>query len=145
MSPRVAVARPAALPDPLGAEVIVRQRSREAIAIVALGAALLGTFLLSLALGSVRIPVSDVVAVLTGKLGVDSSTIAVVILNVRLPRSITAMLAGAALGVAGLQMQTLFRNPLADPFVLGISSGASLGVRRLGVPRRVRRQHRAQR
>ena len=84
-------------------------------------------FLLSLAVGSVRIPLDEIVAVL---LGGDASKTAwtTIVLKFRLPKALTAMLAGAALSVSGLQMQTLFRNPLAGPFVLGISSGASLGV-----------------
>ncbi|BCX02723.1 MAG: iron ABC transporter [Candidatus Roseilinea sp.] len=84
-------------------------------------------FLLSLAVGSVPIPLDEVVRVL---LGVQASkdTWQTIVLVFRLPKAITALLAGAALSVAGLQMQTLFRNPLADPFALGISSGASLGV-----------------
>lgn len=80
-----------------------------------------------LALGSVSIPVPDVVAVLTGQQGVDPVA-ATIVRDVREPRTITAVLVGAGLGVSGLQMQTLFRNPLADPYVLGMSSGASLGV-----------------
>ncbi|MDO4412624.1 iron ABC transporter permease [Cutibacterium sp.] len=80
-----------------------------------------------LALGSVNIPIGDVMATITGNTTVDpvSETI---IQDVRAPRTITALLVGAALGIAGLEMQTLFRNPLADPYVLGISSGSSLGV-----------------
>ena len=87
----------------------------------------LAVFLLSLAVGSVRIPIDEIVAVL---LGGDASkpAWAIIVLKFRLPKALTAMLAGAALSVSGLQMQTLFRNPLAGPFVLGISSGASLGV-----------------
>ncbi len=92
------------------------------LALVALAA-----FLLSLAVGSVRIPLDEIVAVLLG--GEASKTAwATIVLKFRLPKALTAMLAGAALSVSGLQMQTLFRNPLAGPFVLGISSGASLGV-----------------
>lgn len=79
-----------------------------------------------LALGSVHIPLGDVMDTLLG-CGTDSVTREIV-LNLRLPRAITAVLAGAALAVAGVMMQTLFRNPLADPYILGVSSGASLGV-----------------
>ena len=88
---------------------------------------LAGLFLLSLALGSVRIPLDQLLLILTGRTPDKLSWVQIVLLF-RLPKAITAVLAGSALGVAGLQMQTLFRNPLADPFVLGISSGASLGV-----------------
>jgi len=95
--------------------------------LVALVAFALVAFLLSLAIGSVRIPLDEVVRVLLGGQA-SKETWQTIVLVFRLPKAITALLAGAALSVAGLQMQTLFRNPLADPFVLGISSGASLGV-----------------
>ncbi|BAZ18249.1 transport system permease protein (plasmid) [Calothrix sp. NIES-4071] len=84
-------------------------------------------FLLDIALGSVQIPISEVVKVLFGG-EADKASWTNIIWKFRLPKAITATLAGAALGVSGLQMQTIFRNPLAGPFVLGISSGASLGV-----------------
>ncbi|MDR0842071.1 MAG: iron ABC transporter permease [Acidobacteriota bacterium] len=88
---------------------------------------LLLVFALELALGSLTVPLGDVVDILLGGKNSPEGWRQIVLLF-RLPRAITAMLAGAALSVAGLKMQTLFRNPLADPFVLGISSGASLGV-----------------
>ena len=100
---------------------------REFIVLAALCIGLVFAFLLSVAVGSVWIPLSRVGAVLIGSNGIQPFDYAV-IHDVRLPRTLTALLAGAALGIAGLQMQTLFRNPLADPFALGIASGASLGV-----------------
>jgi len=84
-------------------------------------------FLGNIALGSVAIPLDDVVCTLLGGTPSKSSW-EYIIMNYRLPKAITASLAGSALAVSGLLMQTLFRNPLAGPFVLGISSGASLGV-----------------
>lgn len=84
-------------------------------------------FVLSLAFGSVRIPLDQVLTILLGG-EPTRATWATIVNDFRLPKALTASLAGAALGVSGLQMQTLFRNPLADPFVLGVSSGASLGV-----------------
>lgn len=88
---------------------------------------LASVFLLSIALGSVSIPLKDILAVLTGGQASQASW-TTIILNFRLPKSLTAVMAGAALAVSGLQMQTFFKNPLAGPFVLGINSGASLGV-----------------
>ncbi|MGD8426042.1 MAG: iron ABC transporter permease [Balneolaceae bacterium] len=84
-------------------------------------------FMLNLLLGSVDIPLGEIVHVL---LGGDTSHHAwqKIIINIRIPRALTAVLAGSALSVGGLQMQTFFRNPLAGPSVLGITSGASLGV-----------------
>lgn len=100
---------------------------RPAAVLAVLAGLTVAAFLLTIALGSVRIPLADVVAVLLGGEGAQASWTTIV-WQVRLPRAVTAALAGAALGVGGLQMQTLFRNPLADPFILGISAGASLGV-----------------
>lgn len=97
------------------------------VALAGLAAAVLGLFVLSISLGSVRIPLGDVLTILVGGVP-QKATWANIVLNFRLPKALTAVLAGAALASAGLQMQTLFRNPLAGPFVLGISSGASLGV-----------------
>jgi iron complex transport system permease protein len=82
---------------------------------------------LSLALGSVDIPLAQVVKILLGETP-DTASWSTIVWKYRLPKAITASLAGAALTASGLQMQTLFRNPLAGPYVLGISSGASLGV-----------------
>jgi iron complex transport system permease protein len=97
------------------------------VALVALLGALVGMFLLSLAIGSVQIPLTDILTILVG--GEPArATWTTIVIDFRLPKALTAMLAGAALAVSGLQVQTLFRNPLADSYVLGISSGASLGV-----------------
>lgn len=87
----------------------------------------LGLFLLSLLLGSVQIPLDEVLTILVGG-EAEKASWATIILKFRLPKAVTAVFAGSALAVSGLQMQTLFRNPLAGPFVLGINSGASLGV-----------------
>lgn len=85
------------------------------------------TFVVSLASGSVSIPLDNVLRILVGGVP-DRATWADIVLKFRLPKALAAVLSGAALAISGLQMQTLFRNPLADPFTLGVSSGASLGV-----------------
>ena len=82
---------------------------------------------LNLLLGTVKIPVGDVIDILIGAKS-DNRIWTNIVIKSRLPQSLTAMMAGAGLGVSGLLMQTVFRNPLAGPSVLGISSGASLGV-----------------
>ena len=89
--------------------------------------ALAACWIADLFLGSVRIPVRDVLRALSGADGLPNNW-GVIVRDYRLPKSVAAMLSGAALSVAGLQMQTLFRNLLADPFILGISSGANLGA-----------------
>ncbi|MBJ2174593.1 iron ABC transporter permease [Aureibaculum sp. A20] len=88
---------------------------------------LLVAFLVNISLGSVDIPLEDIVKILFGNETIKGSW-QDIILDFRLPKSITAILVGSGLSISGLLMQTLFRNPLAGPFVLGISSGASLGV-----------------
>ena len=84
-------------------------------------------WLINISLGSVHIPIKEILKSLFGSETVKESW-NYIILNYRLPKSITAILVGSGLSISGLLMQTLFRNPLAGPFVLGISSGASLGV-----------------
>ena len=83
-------------------------------------------FVLDLLMGSVHIPLRDILAAVVGA-EVDPAT-RLIVLDIRLVKAIVAILTGMALSVSGLQMQTLFRNPLAGPYVLGINSGASLGV-----------------
>jgi iron complex transport system permease protein len=84
-------------------------------------------FILNISIGSVKIPVSQILTILTG--GEPTSIIWTdIILDLRLTKALTCILAGSALALGGLLMQTLFRNPLAGPDVLGLSSGASLAV-----------------
>ncbi len=92
-----------------------------------LGLLALAAFLLSLFVGSVDIPVPQVLTVLLGDEPARAAW-STIVLDFRLPKAVTALLAGAALSVSGLSMQTLFRNPLADPYVFGLSAGASLGA-----------------
>jgi len=82
---------------------------------------------MNISLGSVAIPIKDVVKSLIG-ISIENETWNYIIQDYRLIKAITAILVGSGLGISGLMMQTLFRNPLAGPFVLGITSGASLGV-----------------
>lgn len=92
-----------------------------------LGLSIIAFIILNLLLGTVKIPVEDVIDILLGN-DVDNRIWTNIVMKSRLPQSLTAAMAGAGLAVSGLLMQTVFRNPLAGPSVLGISSGASLGV-----------------
>ncbi len=84
-------------------------------------------FFLQLVLGSVSIPITEVLNILVQNKSMNEAW-RNIILESRLPSALSALLAGAGLSVSGLQMQTMFRNPVAGPYVLGISAGASLGV-----------------
>lgn len=89
--------------------------------------ALLLFFVLDIALGSIAIPLKEVVSILFSRPSQNEAW-TYVVQYIRIPKAITAVVAGCGLSVAGLQMQTLFRNPLAGPSVLGLTAGASLGV-----------------
>lgn len=78
-------------------------------------------------LGSVSIPLPDVLNALISPENADVGAV-LIVRSFRLPRLITAGAGGMALAISGLIMQTVFRNPLAGPFVLGVSSGAGLMV-----------------
>lgn len=95
---------------------------------ILLGMAAVGVFLLEIGIGSVSIPIGDILVALSGTWAEDDSSTAKIILELRLPRALAAALGGAALGVAGLNMQTIFRNPLAEPWTLGLMAGSQLGV-----------------
>lgn len=81
----------------------------------------------NLMIGSVRIPVLDIIDILTGNFSGKASW-EYIVLEYRLPKLIIACVVGMALSIAGMMMQTLFQNPMAEPYILGVSSGASLGV-----------------
>lgn len=94
---------------------------------VILTAALGVLFIANIFMGSVRIPMEEVAAILFSDADPDGP-MRFIVMESRVPQAVTAMLAGAALTVAGLLLQTAFRNPLAGPSILGITSGSSLGV-----------------
>ena len=102
----------------------MKQRSTTLFIILSL--LLVSLFVLDLLIGSVHIPLRDIMGAMVGADVAPATRL--IVLDIRLIKAIVAILTGMALSVSGLQMQTLFRNPLAGPYVLGISSGASLGV-----------------
>ena len=108
-------------------------RSRTTILTIMLALLCVVLFVADIAVGSVTIPLADIVSALMGR---GPAEVRSIVVDIRLVRAVVAVLAGAALSVSGLQMQVLFRNPLAGPYVLGVSAGASLGVALfvLGVP-----------
>lgn len=79
----------------------------------------------SLSVGTTKIPVADVVDVLLG--GGRRGT-RLVVLELRLPRVATGLLVGIAFAVSGALLQTLSRNALASPDIVGVNSGASAGA-----------------
>lgn len=86
--------------------------------------ALLVCCALSLALGSQRLELSEVLAGLAG----SQDEAGTVVRELRIPRTILGVFVGMSLGVAGAVMQAFTRNPLADPGILGVNAGAAFAV-----------------
>ncbi|MCH1625281.1 FecCD family ABC transporter permease [Ferdinandcohnia quinoae] len=96
---------------------------------------LLLSIIVSVSLGSAKIPLSHVWGIFLHQLPffegghvnwVESTE--QIILKVRLPRVFLAILVGACLSLAGAGFQGVLRNPLADPYTLGVASGSSVGA-----------------
>lgn len=81
---------------------------------------------LNVCIGSVNVPLREVLEILGGS--GRGSTNGDIVLQMRLPRAIAALLLGGGLSLSGYLLQTFFHNPIAGPFTLGISSGAKLTV-----------------
>jgi iron complex transport system permease protein len=97
---------------------------RAFLVLALLAAAGVASFMAALAVGSVPVPLAEVVAALLG----EQPPNAAIILDLRLPRALAGFACGGLLALAGALMQVLLRNPLADPYVLGISGGAGVGA-----------------
>ncbi len=98
--------------------------SKKIIIIISLVVILFVTFLISLSLGSVAVPLREI----TGIFSSDNESLRKILIDIRLPRLLNAMLVGAALSCSGMVLQSLLNNNLAEPGLLGISSGAGLGA-----------------
>ena len=97
-------------------------RRRAVLFLIALALPALASGALALAVGSVRVPLTEVFATLLGN-GSNE-----VVRSLRLPRALSGFACGGLLALSGALLQVLLRNPLADPYVLGVSGGASVGA-----------------
>ncbi|MEV6272075.1 iron chelate uptake ABC transporter family permease subunit [Kribbella sp. NPDC051936] len=100
-------------------------RSRTVVLSILFAALAVVIALVSLSVGTTKLPLADVVEVLLG--GGRRGT-RLVVLELRLPRVATGLLVGMAFAVSGALLQTLSRNPLASPDIVGVNSGASAGA-----------------
>ena len=83
-------------------------------------------FGLNVYMGSVRIPLEEILKMMMKKqAGLPARHI---IMDLRIPRALSAAVLGGALAVSGYLLQIFFHNPLAGPYIMGISSGAKLCV-----------------
>jgi iron complex transport system permease protein len=83
------------------------------------------SLLVALAVGSVPVSLSQLLATLAGQ---GDGAAREVIWQLRAPRAVAGFAVGAGLALAGALLQGLLRNPLADPYVLGISGGAAVAA-----------------
>lgn len=91
------------------------------------------TIFLSLFYGAVKVPIKDILKILSNQLFftnfvISKKSFIPIVFYVRLPRIMTAVIVGGALALCGCTMQSLLRNPIVDSGIVGISSGASLGA-----------------
>ena len=106
--------------------MLQQEKRRYLLAFGILGVLLLVLLILNLRIGSVKVPMDELIAILRGHR--RENTAGQIIWTIRMPRMIAAAVLGGALAVSGFLLQTFFSNPIAGPFVLGISSGAKLTV-----------------
>lgn len=102
------------------------------IPVIVLSMLLLFSIAFGIRVGSVNLPINDILAVFSYKLFnnplmVKNSVVDIVWL-LRFPRVLLAISVGTGLAVSGNVMQAIVKNPLADPYILGVSSGAMLGA-----------------
>ncbi len=102
------------------------KKRKSLILLAVLSISIVFVYFICISLGSVRLPLSDVINSLMGNS--DNWGNDIIVNDIRAPRVLTAGVVGAALSVGGMAMQALFKNPMASPSVLGISSGASFGA-----------------
>ena len=100
------------------------RKIRYMAAFILLGVGVLVFLVLNCCIGSVKIPMTDIISAVKGN-EIENSRI---LWDIRLPRAFAAMILGGALALAGYLLQSFFHNPIAGPFVLGISSGAKMVV-----------------
>ncbi len=84
--------------------------------------------LISVAKGSVSLPLMQLLGALQLADVPVSEMVKRIVVDIRVPRTLLAALTGAGLAMVGALLQTTTRNDLADPFLFGLSSGASTGA-----------------
>ena len=81
---------------------------------------------LALTMGSVKVPLDDLLSALVGQHSTPRYNL--VVHQMRLPRVLAALAAGAALGVSGAIFQSISANALGSPDVIGLTTGAATGA-----------------
>lgn len=103
----------------------LKRPASQTLLFAGLGVCIAVLFVVSLGLGTVRIPAAQIFPALVAT---GDSPFAIIVQEIRLPRAILGALVGASLGISGAALQGLLRNPLAEPAIIGTSSSAALGA-----------------
>ncbi|MCW4021956.1 MAG: FecCD family ABC transporter permease [archaeon] len=93
---------------------------RKVLFLVVFAVILVAFILIATSIGSVSLPISEVINQILNQKGI--------VWSIRLPRVLVGVVAGAMLAVAGTVMQCILKNPLCEPYTLGISQAASFGA-----------------
>ena len=96
------------------------------IFVLILSAVLVGSAVLSICIGTVKITPQQILRALFS--GERDTPEARIILYSRLPRTVACILAGAGLAVSGAIIQAVLANRLASPGIIGVNAGAGLAV-----------------
>ena len=86
---------------------VVQEKGRYALTFGLLAIVTLIVLVANVCLGSVMIPIWEVIGSFLGRGEVDP-VISGIVFDFRFPRALTALLGGAALAASGLMMQTVF-------------------------------------
>ncbi|MEK5438575.1 MULTISPECIES: FecCD family ABC transporter permease [Paenibacillus] len=100
--------------------------SRSRIVVIVTVLLALVAAIIAIGLGSVFIPVSDILSTIFGSS--SKAVNATIIWDIRLPRVLLAMIIGANIAISGALLQAVMGNPLADPGLTGVTSGAAACV-----------------
>lgn len=101
--------------------MVIKMKKRKISAFFILTILLLGLFIVSVNLGSIKVTYGE----LFRGLFIEYNEKVATIYDLRFPRIIIAMVTGAGLAVSGVLFQSVLKNPLADPGIIGISAGSA--------------------
>lgn len=104
-------------------ESVFRTAAGRGASLVLLLLLLAAAILLSLSVGSLKLPLSEIISTLWNRPeGVNYQ----ILFNIRLPRILLGAMVGGCFAVAGAILQGVMRNPLASPGIIGVSAGGGL-------------------
>ena len=89
---------------------------------------LIAAIVLSICLGSAKITLTELFAVIKNGIGNVETPAARIVWYARVPRTVACVLSGAALSVSGAVIQSVLTNKLASPGIIGVNAGAGLAV-----------------